>query len=82
VLKGPTEVERTTPAVTDQRDRALYTARSNNTMQAERERLRKQDLKRGRQRKDLGLIPLNKDAAWAEKMAYVKLERVDEFAIS
>jgi hypothetical protein len=82
VPKGPTEVERTTPAVTDQRDRALYTARSNNTMRAERERLRKQDLKRGRQREDLGLIPPNEDAAWAEKMAYAKLERVDEFAIS
>jgi hypothetical protein len=48
VLKGPTEVERTTPAVTDQRDRALYTARGNNTMQAKRERLQKQDLKRRR----------------------------------
>jgi hypothetical protein len=44
--------------------------------------LRKQDLKRGRQREDLGLIPPNEDAAWAEKMAYAKLERVDEFAIS
>jgi hypothetical protein len=82
VPKGPTEVERTTPAVTDQRDRALYTAHSNNTMRAKRERLQKQDLRRGRQREDLGLIPPNKDAAWAEKIAYAKLERVDKFTIS
>jgi hypothetical protein len=30
----------------------------------------------------LGLIPLNEDVAWAEKIAYAKLERADEFAIS
>jgi hypothetical protein len=51
-------------------------------MRAKRERLQKQDLRRGRQREDLGLIPPNKDAAWAEKIAYAKLERVDKFTIS
>lgn len=81
---GPTEVEpAAAPAAPAATSHIQYTTGGgNNTMRAEKRRLQKQDLKRAQQREDLGLIPPSDDAAWAEKMAYAKLEKSDESAIS